>query len=438
VKAKALLLFISFACLPTVYSFGQVDCLTSTKLICEFPASAGALGTISFGGKSYINLGEAEANPINASIAAQLTQLPIPSATVGVVSLQQKGSEIGVPFENLGPVLTDRPDTVGKGHLFMGFSYQHFNLSSLDGVSLGSLPVDFSFSQPSPFNPSDTQTFYGSENNNISFTLDQYVGVATLGITKTTDISVILPFNSVALGVKSSGFQAFFYDSVSNTYTNESPAAGTSVSTNGTASGVGDVTVSIKQLLLGGEGSRAAVAAGASIRFPSGDALNYLGSGAVGGNAYGLFEYRARLAPHLKLSYQWNGDSQVVNIQAAPTTRLPGGLQYAAGADFKVVRSLTLAFDLLGNQFVNTPSFAQTTSNLTPAPAAGSGINPQFTTQTNFLNTYSTANVSAGLKWSPFPHFLLYGNVLKQVNNVGLRSNLVPLAGIAYNFRMRK
>jgi hypothetical protein len=39
------------------------------------------------------------------------------------------------------------------------------------------------------------------------------------------------------------------------------------------------------------------------------------------------------------------------------------------------------------------------------------------------------------LKWSPRPHFLLYGNVLVQLNNVGLRSDPVPLFGIAYNFK---
>jgi hypothetical protein len=187
-------------------------------------------------------------------------------------------------------------------------------------------------------------------------------------------------------------------------------------------------------LVIGGEGSRGAVAAGASARFPSGDALNYLGSGAFGGSIFGLFEYRARLAPHMKLSYQWNGNSQVMNLQAPPTTGLPGGLEYAAGADFKIVRSLTLAADLLGNQFVNVPSFTSSNFDL-PKPAGQGGIPKTIplTTQTNL--TYTTANFSGGLKWSPKAHFLLYGNVLLQLNNVGLRSDPVPLFGIAYNFK---
>ncbi len=437
-KAKALLLFILVACLPAVCLFGQVDCSTSTKLICEFPVSAEILGVHTVG-TPFVNNVQQIAGPINASIAAQLTQLPIPSATVGTVFIQQKGSEVPVSFENLGPILTDRPDTVGKGHIFLGFSFQHFNFNAFDGQSLGALPVGFTFSQASPFNANDLQTFYGAENNNVGFKLNQYVGVLTYGITKTTDISVIVPFNSVTLAVTSSGFQAYVYDSVSNTYTNQSPTAGTTVTASGSAGGVGDVILNFKQLLIGGERSRPAITAGATFRIPSGDALNYLGSGAIGGSAYGLFEYRRRLAPHLKLSYQWNGDSQVMNLRAAPNTRLPGGLEYAAGADLKVVRSLTLALDILGNQFVNAPSFVLSApQSLNPAPPAGSGIPSTFSVVSTPNNTYSTVNFSSGLKWSPGRHFLLYGNMLMQVNNVGLRSNIVPLGGIAYNFKARK
>jgi len=384
-------------------------------------------------GTPFVNEVQTIAGPINASIAAQLTQLPIPSATVGTVFIRPKGSEVPVSFENLGPILTDRPDTVGKNHLFAGFSYQHFNFNSFDGQGLGTFPVGFMFNQASPFNRNDNQIFYGAESNKVGFTLDQYVAVVTYGITKATDVSVIVPFNSVSLSVTSSNFQAFVYDSVLQTYANDSPAQGTTVSTSGSASGIGDVSINVKQLLIGGEGNRPAISAGATLRIPTGDDLNYLGSGAVGGTLYGLFEYRRRLAPHLKLSYQWNGNSQVMDLRAPPNTRLPGGLQYATGADLKIVHSLTAALDLLGNQFVNAPSFVLNQLNPPPpTPISGTGVPSSFQVVTTPNNTYTTVNFSAGLKWSPNKHILLYGNVLEQVNNTGLRSNLVPLFGIAF------
>jgi hypothetical protein len=429
---KALLLFILSVCVPTVYLFGQVDCNTSTKLVCQFPFSAQTLGVFAAGSNStsaLANAAEAVATPINASIATQLTQLPIPSATVGVVTLQKKGSEFGTAFDNLGPVLTDRPDTVGKGHIFAGFSYQHFNFNALAGQSLASIPIGFSYTI-------GNVTSYEAVSNRVDFQLDQYVAVATYGATRTTDISVVVPINSVSLAVTTSNFQGYQYNASTNSY-GQIFSPQTSVSSVGSASGVGDVTIILKHMVIGQEGSRGSIATGASARFPTGDALNYLGSGAFGGNAYGLFEYRARLAPHLKLSYQWNSNSQVMNLQAATNTGLPGGLQYAGGADFKIIRSLTLAADILGNQFVNVPSFTIGQTNL-PGPSGKGGIPASISSTTPTNQTYTTANFSGGLKWSPKAHFLLYGNVLVQMNDVGLRSDPVPLFGVAYNFKTRR
>jgi hypothetical protein len=344
-----------------------------------------------------------------------------------VVTLQKKGSEFGTAFDNLGPVLTDRPDTVGKGHVFAGFSYQHFNFNSLAGYNLSNIPVGFQY----PIG--NVTTSFDAVNNQVSFKLDQYVAIATYGATRATDISIVVPINSVTLAVTTSGFQGYQYNSSTNSY-GQIFSPTTSVSSNGTASGIGDITLILKQMVIGQEGTRAAVSAGISARLPSGDALNYLGSGAFGGNIYGLFEYRARIAPHMKLSYQWNGNSQVMNLQAVPTTSLPGGLQYAAGADFKIVRSLTLAADLLGDQFLNVPSFTSTLTKL-PGPAGSGGIPLRIASTTPTALTYTTSDFSGGLKWSPKAHFLLYGNVLMQLNNVGLRSDPVPLFGIAYNFK---
>jgi len=247
-----------------------------------------------------------------------------------------------------------------------------------------------------------------------------------------------VPVNSVSLAVTSSNFLAYLYTSTStgSSYSTISPPA-PSVSSTGSASGVGDVTIGVKQLLVGGTGSRGAVATGLTVRFPTGDALNYLGSGAWGGNVYGLFEYRARLAPHLKVAYQWNGNSQVMDINNPPHLQLPGGLQYAGGVDYKVARPLTLSVDVLGSQFVNTPSYIESTMSL-PTPTIGTAPANKVYYGATTPNTYTTANFSGGLKWSPVRHLLLYGNVMMAINNVGLRSDPVPLCGIAYNFKASK
>ena len=430
-KAKKLLLFIAFVCVPTRYVSGQVSCVTSNKLVCELPITASTVAASAVGNATALQNAQNVSAAINSSIGTQLTQLPIPSASVGTVSLQQAGNPFGVPFDNLGPVLTDRPDTVGRHRIFAGFSYQRFNFNAIDGINLSSLPVGYQFTQT---NGTDTQTIYGSEVANINFHLNQYVGVATYGLTKTTDVSVVVPFNDVQLSVSTSNFQTYLYDSKANQYSNESLKAGTTIPTSGSSSGIGDVIISVKQMLLGQEGRPPAIAAGIDFRAPSGDALNYLGSGAFGFNLHGLFEYRWKLSPHLKLGYQWNGNSQLVNIFKPTNTQLPGGLQYDAGADYRVIRQVTLAVDVLGSQFTNSQSLTKTPITLTPAPAANSGI-PVTSLQAvaSAANTYSTANFSAGVKWRPSKHWIVYGNVLIPVNNVGLRSDPVPLGGISFN-----
>jgi hypothetical protein len=433
VKAKTLLLFVSCACASALPSFGQGICDTSTKLVCEFPVSAVTLSKNTFGsGAKPAAL--AAAVPINAAIAAQLTQLPLPSATVGVVSIRRKNGEPPAPWPNLGPILTDRPDTVGKGNVFGGVSYQHFNFNALDGFNLNSLPVAFVYgSYLNPTAKTGFQMNYGSMTNTVRFELDQYVAIATVGVSGSTDVSVIVPVNSVNLKVTSSNFTAYTYDYTSGHYQTHIPPTG-GVTSSGTATGIGDVTVIVKQMLLGQEHNRPAVALGTTFRFPSGNSLNYLGSGALGGSLFALAEYRAKIAPHIKIGYEWNDTTNVLDLAHGASARLPGGLQYDIGTDYRVQKRLTLAADFLGSQFVNTPSFTQSTQPFNPVPLPVDNVPATYNLVTTPNDTYTTVNFAGGVKCSPVASFLLYGNSLFQLNNVGLRSDVVPLVGIAYNF----
>lgn len=445
-KTKTWQLLIAIAFLPAAGSVAQTNfCATSNKLVCAFPASGNVLAqqTLGFlpnGSPAFqaaSNAAFTTALSINSAVAAQLTQLPIPSATVGVISIKRKGSDVPVPFNNLGPILTDRPDTVGRGHIFVGFNYQHFNFNALDGNDLGSLEI--AFSAVDPASTPDPHIRYGSMINKARFKLDQYVFIATAGITPRTDVSVIVPVNSVDLKVNSSGFKYYDFDIQTSQYSAHIQAPNQSVTSTGTVTGLGDVIVGIKQLLLGQDRNRPAAAAGVTLRFPTGQSLNYLGSGALGGTLYGLIEYRARVAPHFKISYAWNDSSKVLNLNNQEANiRLPGGIQYAVGADFKAFKPLTLSFDLLGSQFVNSPYFTLSKNNaFVPVPPATSGVPNAYDVVLASRNTYTTFNVSGGIKYSPFRSLVLYANALAQANNVGLRSDVVPLVGIAYNFSKR-
>ena len=443
-KRTALQLLISFSLASALSSLAQTNvCVSSNisnKLICLVPDSGTILTNLTFGATGQNAAAEQNAafgaaTSINAAVAAQLAQLPIPSATVGALQIKRKGSDVPLPFTNLGPVLTDRPDTVGRGHLFSAFGFQHFNFNALDGQDLKNLPLAFTFADTITQN-SQPKIHYGAMTNTVDLQLDQYIFLATAGVSPTTDLSIIIPVNSISVNVVSGNFQAYDYDINSQTYSVHSPPAKTSLLSRGSASGLGDITVGLKQMLLGQEHNRPAAAVGATFRFPTGDAYNYLGSGALGGSLYGLLEYRARLAPHMKVGYQWNDTTKILSptLQSG-SARLPGGLSYAIGTDFRIHPKLTLNADFLGNQFVNTPTFHKTTSPLNPVPQASSGLTiTTFDVVSTVASTYTTVNFSGGLKWQPFPHAVIYGNALIALSNVGLRSEVVPVVGIAYNF----
>jgi hypothetical protein len=174
---------------------------------------------------------------------------------------------------------------------------------------------------------------------------------------------------------------------------------------------------------------------------------------------YVLAAYKAPFSPHAKIGYQWNSDSVLLNLSGVPgaNQRLPGGLQSAVGVDYGASRHLTISADVLANEFQNSPSISQvpfistvsgaSLPNATAPPAGGpcSPITLAATTTTqvgafctvNTVNkTITTINFSGGVKWKPFitHDMILYGNVLIQTSDVGLRAEPSPSVGMSYNF----
>ena len=98
-KAKFLRIVFSFSLLPSLCAFGQVDCTTSTKLVCEVPAAAGVIATAAVGNSSGSvtaakNADSADPSQVVPGVLlphqlghwlTQLTQLPIPEAPARVL-----------------------------------------------------------------------------------------------------------------------------------------------------------------------------------------------------------------------------------------------------------------------------------------------------------------------------------------------------------------
>lgn len=444
-RALQILLLSVFS---TSVALGQINCTSgnaSSKLVCEFPFATGALNNASaLGQSSGIPAGAVPAlgvaTGLNVAVATQLSQLPLASASAGTVVAYKNG--VPVTFNNLGPILVDRAQTVGKGKVFLGFTGSQYVFTEIDGKPLSSLQFSFSryacaAGQSNCTQSNAVSTTYTEEpQNRLAFTVNQFVAVATVGVTTKLDVSAIVPFTRVSLGSGIPSSTNFVVDNNGNfLFSQANPSSYAS----GTASGIGDVEATFKYSLYAGE--HATVSTGSIFRIPSGDELNLLGSGAYGFNPFVTYSYLAKFAPHARLGYQWNTASDLNNptytnpiynngaIVAQSNEQLPGGLEYDIGADWALSKRFTLALDLMGYQFLNSQRlvFSNVVVNAKPNPIT-------LPTTTVQPSSYSVNDVSTGVKWNPGANLVLSVNVLTQINNSGLHARPTPLVGIAYKF----
>ncbi len=406
---RALLALLVSGCFGG-YAWAQSYCITHpTKLACELPVATHAPGTnLTF---------------FNPLFGTQLSQLPFPSASSGFVLSFDKA--LGIPTftaGSLGPVLSGRAETVGHHKLFLAFSYQQFNFDTLDGLDLKHLSLEETFPVPHTSN----QTIYQTQVARIDAKINQYVATATYGITDHIDVSVALPFERVSLSSGVNGKE----DIVTGTTVTESTL---SQYVPGASSGFGDLTVNVKATPFTAESIKLAV--GSEFRFPTGDELNYLGSGAYGVKPYFIASRQIKnITPHVNFGYQWNGFSNLnPNLSSAgpgARLRLPDSVVYAVGLDAGFTKRFTVAADFLGQYFSSAPRISAGT---TPVPQPGGGtIN--FPTVLPSIDSYSVNNVGIGAKVNPIGKLVISGNVLIKVNEGGLRAKYIPLVGVSYSF----
>jgi len=111
-------------------------------------------------------------------------------------------------------------------------------------------------------------------------------------------------------------------------------------------------------------------------------------------------------------------------------------MQYDFGADWAAAKRVTVAADVLGSQYLNTPIYLPT--NSAPISVATSATatptSQELKSSTVENSTYTISNLSAGVKIDPVRNLVLSGNVLVQLIDNGLHARPTPLVGISYKF----
>jgi hypothetical protein len=453
-------------------------CTGKTNLLCAIPNTYGPYGLV------LPNPGIATtfAPVFQASFAAtatQLTLLPLANPASGFV--YQYDPQTGLyarTTQSLGPVLTERGETIGRHKFAFGASYQRFRFNTLDGINLHDLPVVLGASGAPAGDPRLAAQFISTQNS-IDIKMNQFNIVGTFGITNRIDLTVSVPFVQVGFNVNSvatinriegtepivaqnptggapivlccsNGGPGPYGPAFANFFDPKNPVTSTvrEFSNNrstsqgdlywdpskNSAAGIGDVTLRGKMNLY--HDDKMSFALLTDVRLPTGDATNFLGSGTIGIKPVAALSFREGwLTPHVNLGYQWNGSSILSgDTLTGSKSTLPGFAVFSGGSDIPISRYITFSADYLGEEVVNSPRIGMETIQ-SAGPLESTGQVGSFQTVVPLgKQVYNQSDAAVGIKISAYDHFLFTFNTIIALNSAGLRQRVTPMAGLSYVF----
>jgi hypothetical protein len=468
-------------------------------LICTVPQLFGPAGMAldnQHHNAHFADNSEAQFKPLNQAIGQELSILPLGSAGAGTTITMDSEGHPGPTEDSLGPILTERANVIGRRRFAIGVAYQYFSFDKIDGIDLHSFPAVLLHEGSEDLSKitSPYQNDYIKTSNDAHLSLNQTVIYGVIGLTNHMDVSIELPIQlahfditSAARIVRTQPCEAtqnlvtgggdcigaldrtnagtcgefhYFGDTSScsnvfQTVTANFPYPGTPNllgefpnTTQGPvrsgppgtdATGVGDITLRGKYEVIHGE--KFAGSIGLGVRFPSGDAKNFLGTGAYGVTPFGALTYTSRLSPHVRFGYEWNGHSVLsgdpTGITGSSTASLPPAWLYSGGVDFRVNKHLTLAADLIGQRVLSDIHLSlgsysrlpETDGQTVPATEALISV-PSIK---SIDGGYNSDAIAVGGKVRLYHELILVGNATIRVDDGGLRANVVPLVGLSWS-----
>jgi hypothetical protein len=377
---------------------------------------------------------QSEFRLVNIALTSQLAAVPLPSPASGFTYRFDPTTGTFVrSTRSFGPILAERGETIGRGRLSLGFSYQFFSFDHLDGVPLVDVPAVFTHDN---FETGGGRTDVVATINTIEANVSQFSGALTYGLTDRIDLALAVPIVQTQLSLLSNAriHRVGTGTNVVVHYFHDDLAIDGFGSTHqffaeGSSGGVGDLVLRAKGTVLR-EGTRA-LAAGVDVRLPTGDEQNLLGAGAPGVRTFAAFSSSlGAFAPHANVAYQWNGASVLAgDVRNSVKDDLPDQFIFAFGTDLSVNNRFSLVADILGQRVFNSPRlFTRTFSATGPAGAVEL---PDIRFETD---SYWITNGAVGFKGHVAPRALVVFNLKFRINENGLTDKLTPLLGMEWNF----
>ena len=364
---------------------------------CSLPACTGLTNASNYSGTNALfNLSTA----LNSSVATALSVIPLASPASGVVTTIDPVTGAEIPSSTLGPIFTERAETIGKHKFYVGVSNQDFHFTSLNGQPLRQLRMldPGGVASQIDLNGNVLTTAPSTYDVGMDVRLSQNVAFLTYGITSRFDVSVGLPVVHAAVSAAIPGAGIFAGDGFNNTgngncwcvdtFTPGSPP-GSPAAPNGQGiilpqaafnnaslgkTGFGDMLLRFKGNVLNRR--KVALAVGADLRLPTGDERNFLGTGATAFKPFAAVSFLSKsfshgivFSPHVNVGWQFTGKSILGGqISAATSTvTLPNGtvtnlappftstkdylpdvFSWAVGTEVGLGRHNTIVVDILG------------------------------------------------------------------------------------------
>ncbi len=223
-----------------------------------------------------------------------------------------------------GPIFGERTQTLGRGRIYLGTSVTGVEFSSLNGVPLNGLSLNFKHEDGDPAGTLGDPSF---ENDimalDLAMTVNVVVGTLamTFGVTDFIDLGFAVPFVRTEVSGRTDAQILPFGSTAIHRFGGDAtdPVLRATASMEGTASGIGDIAGRMKINL--GQSTKMGGALLAEVRLPTGDEENLLGVGATQVRAMGLYSAQlGSFSPHLNVGYTARmGEKQrdAVVLQAA-------------------------------------------------------------------------------------------------------------------------
>jgi len=321
--------------------------------------------------------------------------------------------------DTLGPLFLERPDTLGRGKFNVNVSFQYVQFDEFDGNDLKSLQN----SDPIVLNVLDAGgNVIGRRASRLVYSLgiQNYVTAFsfTYGILDDLDVNLLVPVIATTLrvGVQS---QQVASATPGGSFT---PDTGPLLTgrTGGHATGVGDILVRLKYQLPRLDWLRSAAAL--QLRLPSGNEDDFQGTGSFEASPF-LFASTIlwdRVEPHANLGVDLRADD-VERSQA----------RYGVGVDVDVHPRVGLSLDFLGrNEFTGGAAADQT--SFLHLTSAGVQQRPLLGLDFGRKDFY---DVSFGVRGVVFRNVMVFANVIRALNDDGLRNDtVIPAFGVEGTF----